>query len=149
MQVRSIPHLLRPTFLISVAMSTPCPLCPEFGAESTTTYKPNGETVEVGTRAKATIVDASQQRQDGREQYISTAQPLVVHVSCRMTYTRKNSIVSHRKTLSSTLFDGAKCPCLRSTEQSSSKFDIADDCLICGEVANENRKKKGSIKDSV
>ena len=37
--------------------------------------------------------------------------------------------------------------CLRSTEQCSTIFDIAEDCLICGEKASENRMKKGTNKD--
>jgi len=133
-------------FFISGAMSSRCALCPEFVAESPSEFQPDGETVQVGAKARSTIVDASRQREDGRDQYLSTAQPLIVHVSCRKVYTRKNTIISHTKNLSP-YGDNIETPFRRSTEQRSSKFDITKDCLICGEEANENRTKKGTNKD--
>lgn len=127
-------------------MSGPCALCPEFDAESPSESQPDGKTVEVRAKARSTIVDASRQREDGRDQYLSAAQPLIVHVSCRKDYTRKNSIISHTKKLSA-YGDNTETPNLHSTVQRSSQFDITKDCLICGEGANENKMKKGINKD--
>ena len=124
-------------------MPGPCALCPEFYAESTPEFPPDGETVEVGAKARSTIVDASHQTEDGRDQYLSTAQPLKVHVSCRKVYTWKNSIISHTKKLSA-YGDNIENPFLCSIEQHLSKFDRTKDCLIYGEEANENRMKKGT-----
>ena len=122
-------------------MSNPCALCPDFIAEYTPECQPSGGTVEVGTKARSTIVDASRQREDGRDQYLSTVQPLIVHVSCRQNYTRKSSINSHRKKLT-TDSDNTETTGLRPTAMGSRQFDITKDCLICGENADENRKKK-------
>ena len=40
-------------------MANSCVLCPKVDAESPTLAKPNEEVVEMGVKAKATIVDAS------------------------------------------------------------------------------------------
>ena len=102
--------------------------------------------MEVGTKARSTIVEASRQREYGRDQYLSTVQPLIVHSSCRQNYTRKSSIKSHRKKLT-TDSDNTETTGLRPTAMGSRQFDITKDCLICGENADENRKKKGTLKD--
>ena len=47
-------------------MSSPCALCQEFDAEAQPAFQPDGDTVEVGKKARVTIVDASCQIQDGR-----------------------------------------------------------------------------------
>ncbi|MPC44112.1 hypothetical protein E2C01_037776 [Portunus trituberculatus] len=68
-------------------MSSSCELCPDFLAEYPPECRTSGRTVVVGSKARSTIVDASRQREDGRDQYLSTVQPLNVHVSCKQNYT--------------------------------------------------------------
>ena len=48
--------------------------------------KPDGEVVVVEAKARATIVDASRRKQEGEDIYLANAEPLLVHVSCRINY---------------------------------------------------------------
>ena len=81
------------------AVANPCVLCPEVDTGYLTLARPDGEVVEVGVKSRATIVDASRRSQDGKDIYIANAEPLLVHVSCRKSYARKSSIISHKKRL--------------------------------------------------
>ena len=125
-------------------MSKPCPLCPNFNVESPPDQPPTGDLVKPGEKARATIINFSKTRCDGRDDYLLNANPLLVHITCRKKYTKRNDTKTNECAAVGPAGDASstRMP-LRSAVKRGPPFDIEKDCLICGKEAKDWRLKKG------
>ncbi|CAG4987924.1 unnamed protein product [Colias eurytheme] len=103
-----------------------------------------GETVIV-TRGLQTLIDASNARSDEFTEYLKSQKSVTIHVDCRKSYTRRTSIAAAKRQREDEQASTSKVSPPRTRSRvSESSFSFKDNCLFCGDEADEQAEKKKS-----
>lgn len=102
----------------------------------------DGKTVVV-SRGMQTLIDASAARDDEFIDYLKSQKSVTIYVDCRKSYTRKSSIAVVKRQHEDDAASTSKIsPPRTRTRVSESGFSFKQNCLFCGNEANEEAEKK-------
>ncbi|CAH2237338.1 jg3546 [Pararge aegeria aegeria] len=100
------------------------------------------ETVVV-SRGMPTLIDASVARSDEFADYLRSQKSVTIHVDCRKSYTRKTSISASKRQREEEQASTSKVsPPHTRARISESSFCFKNNCLFCGDEADEEAEKK-------
>lgn len=115
-------------------MSEVCFICSESLTE--------GEIVVVD-RGMKTLIDSSNERSDGFDEYLKDKQSVTIHKQCRKMYTRKSSIAAaKRQRETETASTSGISPPRTRARGNDSSFCFKKYCLFCGNEADKAAEMK-------
>ena len=93
-------------------------------------------------RGLQTLRDASIERNDGKIEHLRNVNSIKCHVQCRKDYTRKSSILAVKKVPDKGASTSTSSPTRIMMRSSEPVFNFKENCIFCGEEANEVKEKK-------
>lgn len=98
-----------------------------------------GENLICVVRGKNSLIEASEQRKDGKKEAYENAVQIYVHKYCRKDYIKPQSIEAYKRKQGNCNPDSSD----GSARSILLGFNIKDNCFICGELIGEcSRSKK-------